>query len=356
MSEGNGVPCPVDGCSSVLASQHGVATHVGRSHPSYKRQQIIDDIQSVAADTESPPLYDTYQEHGSFSHRSVYSHFDSWGDALQAAGFTPRVHRGATETDVLDAIRMLGAERGRAPSAPEFDADERIPYTFNVAINRFGSWNDAIREAGFEPNKEQSGDVGLNTSVTSETIIAEISRVASEIGHAPTKDEFDEHCDITAQCAQQRFDGWNNALRAAGYEATHIWSNESTTTRYGPNWDAQRAAVLDRDGMACRVCETHISSFEINAIHVHHITPARVFGAGDEAVETDYTEMNALENLIALCPSCHGQLEGSFQDESPDTFAELGKAQLGFDDGTQSDMTEAGDTVAVRPQATLDSF
>lgn len=76
---------------------------------------------------------------------------------------------------------------------------------------------------------------------------------------------------------------------------------------YGPEWNDQREAALDRDGYECRKCgisqsehrEEHPSN---KALEVHHITP---FAEFDES-----TEANRLSNLITLCSKCHRLLEG----------------------------------------------
>lgn len=70
---------------------------------------------------------------------------------------------------------------------------------------------------------------------------------------------------------------------------------------YGPGWTQQkRETVRERDGRKCADCgmseREHIEE-RGQKLHVHHITPARDID--------DPEERNAVENLIALCGTCH---------------------------------------------------
>lgn len=85
-----------------------------------------------------------------------------------------------------------------------------------------------------------------------------------------------------------------------------------TAQEYGINWTKQRQKCLERDSYACRVCETHESEISREP-SVHHITPRSHFDGTPR-------EMNALENLVTLCPSCHGKLEGKYTDCTVDEF------------------------------------
>lgn len=85
-------------------------------------------------------------------------------------------------------------------------------------------------------------------------------------------------------------------------EDNPMWKEEPLREApYGRGWDEEkREAVRDRDGRECRGCGTPEDALPKN-LDVHHIRPARHCD-GDE-------ERNAMENLIALCPSCHTRAE-----------------------------------------------
>jgi 5-methylcytosine-specific restriction endonuclease McrA len=83
---------------------------------------------------------------------------------------------------------------------------------------------------------------------------------------------------------------------------------------YGVNWTRQRNKCLERDDYTCRVCDTHQSEIGREPA-VHHITPRSQFEGTPRA-------MNALNNLVTLCPECHGTLEGKYDDCDVDEFVE----------------------------------
>lgn len=99
-----------------------------------------------------------------------------------------------------------------------------------------------------------------------------------------------------------------NQLRTTGYWFTlqeeaieylrqnQLWTSDAND--YGPNWNALRQIVRQRDQFTCQMC----GAPEVDrAHHVHHKIPLRSFSALEQA--------NALDNLITLCPACHRKAE-----------------------------------------------
>ncbi len=81
---------------------------------------------------------------------------------------------------------------------------------------------------------------------------------------------------------------------------------------YGPNWQAQRKQVLERDGYRCRTCGADGDEF---VLHVHHIRPFREYGYVPGQNE-NYLIANQTDNLVTLCASCHRQAEAGQQTRS----------------------------------------
>ncbi len=68
----------------------------------------------------------------------------------------------------------------------------------------------------------------------------------------------------------------------------------------GTNWREMRRQVLKRDNKTCRLCGSR------RRVSVHHIIPARFFDEPEDG--------NILDNLIALCTSCHTHIEPRMKD------------------------------------------
>lgn len=105
---------------------------------------------------------------------------------------------------------------------------------------------------------------------------------------------------------------WRSFVRGL-YKSLGLDSPYSATD-YGINWTKQRRKCLDRDQHACRVCGTDRSEIGQEP-SVHHITPRSQFDGTPR-------EMNAVENLVSLCPQCHGKYEGQYTDCGVSEFVE----------------------------------
>jgi 5-methylcytosine-specific restriction endonuclease McrA len=90
----------------------------------------------------------------------------------------------------------------------------------------------------------------------------------------------------------------------------YSWKSENTPTgedhprwtggyepKYSDDWRSVRREVRNRDGV-CRKCGKKSKERELD---VHHIKPVRKFDSFDDA--------HNKENLVALCRSCHSEIE-----------------------------------------------
>jgi len=210
---------------------------------------------------------------------------------------------------LLEDLREFADELGETPTASQMS--EIGPWDDSTYNNHFGSWNNALKEAGLKINKQRP-------NVTSkESLLDDLCEFAEKLGKAPTEREMEDNGPRTAKTYEIYFGSWNNALELAGFERRWIGSKEAFGTGenyYGESWTQKRRETLQRDNYRCRVC------YQWGQPHVHHITPRREFD--------DVDESNTLDNLITLCPSCHMTLEGKWQDVDPDKFAENGKSYI----------------------------
>lgn len=260
--------CPVDECGSTFSSQRGVWTHIGLSHSDEtKTELLIDEIQRLYHELDRIPTARDMLREGCTTDTTVSSHFGSWNEALEAAG--------------LEAN-------------PCFSDDDFVDY---------------------------AQERGVIKRISDEELINEIHRLSEMFQGTPTLSDVREHGNFAQRTYELRFGSWNEAVIEAGYEPNLVFDGETSNNYYGPNWTEYREPVLDRDDHQCRCCGATAENEYYDTLPVHHITPARKYGADDPDVETDYEEMNDPSNLITLCSSCHRTFEGKWQDCSPDEFA-----------------------------------
>jgi endogenous inhibitor of DNA gyrase (YacG/DUF329 family) len=93
--------------------------------------------------------------------------------------------------------------------------------------------------------------------------------------------------------------------RRAYYSGTNNPNWEGGLLHYGEGWsDEKKRSVRERDGFQCSICgESQKAHLENRGqkLHVHHITPARLFDSDEQR--------NDESNLIALCRPCHKKAE-----------------------------------------------
>lgn len=76
---------------------------------------------------------------------------------------------------------------------------------------------------------------------------------------------------------------------------------------YGPNWFEQRRNARKRAGHKCECCGKTRKQNKA-ALDVHHVKAFRSFNYVPD-VNSHYLEANRLDNLIAVCRSCHRRIE-----------------------------------------------
>lgn len=209
------------------------------------REELVEDLRRVDEEHDGPVSKVVYNERGEWSQRTVQRRFESWEAGCQVAGVTrPEMGPRTEETEAfLEDLRQLADELDRLPSRSEYH--EQGKFSRGMAISRFGSWTEAVREAGYEPRKSGATPGDLNGNWT------------------------------------------------GGYEGY-----------YGPTWNKQRRAARERDEYECAACGMtegeHLDEYGWQ-LEVHHIVPFRKFDDSGEA--------NALENLVTLCREHHRKYE-----------------------------------------------
>jgi hypothetical protein len=326
-------------------------------------EKLIKDLQSFVDSLGETPTKQKMNSSGPHGATTYSNRFGSWNDALREAGLKP-VHckQTATEEELISSLTEVADELGETPSVNQMR--EHGDWSPNTYQKIFGSWNDALREAGLELNREKSGNA------TKEKLIADLQRVSKKIGKTPNYTEYDEYGEWTAGTCSRNFGSWENALAEANLKKEKVtkeqlledlkeFAEDMDTTptsiemeKYGPwprykyyrafgTWpdtlrkvgmrpsqksansiesdykenkqskilyEKMRDAVLHRDDNSCRVCKQR------EDLNVHHIKPRRKFD--------DIIDSHTLDNLVCLCRECHGLFEGRWQDADPDEFVE----------------------------------
>ncbi len=145
---------------------------------------------------------------------NVYiGHFGSFNGALMQAGFKINKKGRYTDDELLQLLEECGKKNDRTPTIPMVDDDPNMP-SASVFKNRFGSWNNALKLAGFKGNKYKE------RKFTDDELLKLLKKCGKKNGRTPTLSMVDNDPDMPSQSVyKKRFGNFNNALRLAGFGA-----------------------------------------------------------------------------------------------------------------------------------------
>jgi hypothetical protein len=174
------------------------------SHNAVSEETILEAIREMADD--GPPKLAEFDENGPCSSATIYNKFGSWAEALREAGFIPNVGHGVTRQDIIEDIQRLAKEKGRPPDSTEFNEEGIVAYS--TTLKHFDSWQSVVEAAGFEYNKYR---------ISEDDLLEEIHRLKNEHGRVPTQQHvINGKYSVTP--FRKRWGTWNAALREAGYK------------------------------------------------------------------------------------------------------------------------------------------
>jgi hypothetical protein len=94
-------------------------------------------------------------------------------------------------------------------------------------------------------------------------------------------------------------------------------------------WEEKRSEAISRDDGECYVCGMneyeHILEYG-RSFDIHHVKPRRDFFTGDSWGEDEFEAANSLDNLVTVCASCHGIVEGMTWNEIDQLAFKVGSA------------------------------
>lgn len=171
---------------------------------------LIDELEALAKQLGRAPMPAEIDEHSPYSIADYRNEFGSWANALATADLEIPTGRRIPSETLLAELRRLATELGKTPSEQDMTAHGH--HGIQTYNNRFGSWNKTVEAAGLSPRKDRK-------ERSREDLIAEIERVAGELGEPPSSREAEEHGAFARSTYRDEFGSWNSALEAAGFES-----------------------------------------------------------------------------------------------------------------------------------------
>lgn len=114
------------------------------------KQEVIKQIDSLADGDKPPTTMEFNNCPETVSLTPVKRLFDTWNGALEAAGYSPRLEKRSKEK-VINQIDFL-ADGNKPPSLKEFiNSPETM--SFGPVERLFDTWNEAVEAAGYSPQR-----------------------------------------------------------------------------------------------------------------------------------------------------------------------------------------------------------
>ncbi|PFJ23928.1 homing endonuclease associated repeat-containing protein [Bacillus cereus] len=123
--------------------------------------------------------------------------FGSWNKALKKASLEIS-KKNHTRSEILQLLQDYAKKNKRTPQQKD------IPIHHGVYKRIFGSWNEALRAAGLIPYYKNNQE-----------LLEKLKRVSQELGKVPTVTEC-RQLNLSVATYQRRFGSWNKALEIAG--------------------------------------------------------------------------------------------------------------------------------------------
>ncbi len=168
----------------------------------WTRDQIIQLIQNRAAAGLPVASYNVAPLSAEVASRRL---FGSWKAALRAAG----VPNPSTEYPIWTKVTVIEGILVRQQAGQPlycFAAATQVPRLYDAARRLFGSWREALREAGIDPEAVRRHHRPYQKA----DIIAHLKR------HARTAPRTGDHPVSIVKAARRLFGSWPAALKAAG--------------------------------------------------------------------------------------------------------------------------------------------
>lgn len=117
----------------------------------YSKESIIKAIQQFYNINNRVPKYIDFTKDTAYpSADTVKQHFGSWKNGIEAAGYTTYDNTIYSKESIISSIQQFYVENGRIPQRRDFNNTQEYPGKTTVT-KYFGSWNNAIRAAGYQP-------------------------------------------------------------------------------------------------------------------------------------------------------------------------------------------------------------
>jgi len=195
-------------------------------------EELLEELKRIAEEycPEKPNSFKhkTFVEYGKYSSGIYKSRFGTFNNAMEKVGLKSRTKSQVEKKFLISEIKRVSREFCDGQRPTQSDINKYGKFSNITYHNKFNSWNQAIKEAGFDVYTQPSGQ--------------------------------------------------NNPTWKGGYK-----------DYYGPSWRSQRRKVWIRDEYRCQVCLKSENEMGFRP-DVHHIIPVRKWNVEKEDEQMNHLD------------------------------------------------------------------
>lgn len=189
---------------------------------------LLSDITRVESTVGDVPTKSDMKQHGRYTIDDFETAFGTWSGAVREAGFVPHGsarESSYSRADVVEQIQRVDNQVNSTPTTT--DINEHAPFSSGVIYNHFDSIGDARDAAGVTANSDANQNPRSNSNTREQShsradIIKGMQRVAERVSAAPSTADIDKYAPFSSNTIYQYFDSIEDARSAAKVETTQM--------------------------------------------------------------------------------------------------------------------------------------
>ncbi len=289
-------------------------------HRNIPDDELIDDIKRVANKLQKDSLSKKeYDEFGIYHSSTIEHRFNGWNKALEKAELKPtkvckkninNVY--ATPDQLLQDLKNV-ANKLNKRSITTTEYNRYGKHGKNFVSSRFGTWENALIQAGLEPT-------GYHRNIPEQKLLEEIERIWIKLGRQPTTTDIQKGISkYSLKAYSNKFGGWRGALEAfvewinEKPDESNVLENNTKNESFSQTEKSSKCVnnisinhktnrginlrlrfkVMQRDNFKCVICGTSPAKDPSVELHIDHIIP---WSKGGETI---------IDNLQTLCSKCN---------------------------------------------------
>lgn len=169
------------------------------------KEKLVSDFKKVKKKLGQVPTGEEYSKYGKYSIRPFIDKFDSWNNFLEKIGEEKKLRQNISSKKLKNDFKKVRKKLGRIPKRDEYLKFGR--YSSSPFMNKFGSWNNFLREMGIEPRQKR------NTS--KEDFLEDLKRVYKEEDKL-TGRIYTKRGKYYKEIYRKWFNSWDEVLKEVG--------------------------------------------------------------------------------------------------------------------------------------------